>query len=406
MIKLILIATIVVLTIPDSSCYSKCIASKSIKYPQRFVFTMTDLFLSDIYKVLARYEKGNIIFSPLSLNAILTMVSLGARGNTSSELSTSLRLSCDKNIAGEGYRQLIHFLLKIEGVKLKFANKIFVPQTSVLKNSFRSKMKWFFNSDTSIIDPTRPEKAAEDINRWYAKETENHITNLYEPSDIENAKILLANAVYFKGNWANKFNPRWTQPYPFYVNGNRKSIKDVPMMFLDAEFYWGYIQDLKSGFIELPYDSQTNPAMKMTIILPNLGVDIRDVERNISKLPRIQYRGATSKIALHLPKFKIESKFDLKPILKKIGINNMFENTADFQNMTENSGLKVTKVVQKVVIEVNEEGSEAVVASGMTMESREASPVFTVNRPFLCVISMERMKWILFFARVMDPTAV
>ncbi|KAG8039127.1 hypothetical protein G9C98_003434 [Cotesia typhae] len=317
MTKLILIATIVVLTIPDSSCYSKCIASKSIKYPQRFVFTMTDLFLSDIYKILARYEKGNIIFSPLSLNAVLTMVSLGARGKTSSELSTSLRLSCNKNIAGEGYRQLIHFLLKIEGVKLKFANKIFVPQTSVLKNSFRSKMTWFFNSDTSIIDPTRPEKAAEDINRWYAKETENHITNLYEPR-----------------------------------------------------------------------------------------VDIRDVERNISKLPRIQYRGATSKIALHLPKFKIESKFDLKPILKKIGINDMFENTADFQNMTENSGLKVTKVVQKVVIEVNEEGSEAVVASGMTMESRDASPVFTVNRPFLCVISMERMKWILFFARVMDPTAV
>lgn len=92
------------------------------------------------------------------------------------------------------------------------------------------------------------------------------------------------------------------------------------MMFIDAEFYWGYIQELKSGFIELPYGSQTNPAMKMTIILPNLGVDIRDVERNISKLPRIQYRGATSKVALHLPKFKIQSKFDLKPILKKVTI--------------------------------------------------------------------------------------
>ncbi|KAH0545955.1 hypothetical protein KQX54_005000 [Cotesia glomerata] len=371
---------------------------------------MADRFLGDIYNVLAKHENGNLIFSPLSLHALLTMLNLGASGNTSSQINIPLRMSCDKNIAAEGYRQLIGLLLNIEEVKLKFVNKIFVSQTSVLKSSFESKMTFFFKSNTSLIDLTIPEKAAEEINRWYAEETENHITNLYKPSDIENAKILLANAIYFKGNWTNKFDPRNTRPYRFYVNGRKESVKNVPMMFINAEFQWGYIPDLKSGFIELPYGNQTNPAMKMTIILPNLGVDIRDVERNISKLATIKYHGSTSMVALRLPKFTIESEFDLKPILKevtiKFGITDIFENTANFQDMTESSGLKVTKVVQKVVIEVNEEGSEATVASGMTMQSREASPDFIVNRPFLYFISMENLKWILFAGRVMDPTAV
>ncbi|XP_053596780.1 leukocyte elastase inhibitor-like isoform X1 [Microplitis demolitor] len=368
------------------------------------VSTAANKFSNNFYKAVADSESGNFICSPVSVDIVLSMTNFGARGNTQKQLESSLSLPCDKTVAKQGFQQLINSFNDVKGAELKLANKVFTASGSKLLSDFQEVTKTYFGSESQSVDFTNTEQAAATINNWCADKTNNRITELFKPSDVEGFLLVLVNAVYFKGKWADKFNPEWTRSSPFHVDEN--TTKDVQMMYKMADFNWGYIKTLKAKYIELPYESTNeNEAISMFIILPDQHSGLRDVENNIQNINFAELEGSKSEVALHLPKFKIESKLDLKPILRNMGITEIFDDTADLSGIMENTELKVSKVIQKAFIEVNEEGSEAAAVTGMGFVFMSMPPQFTVDRPFLCSIVKKSTGTQLFNARVIDPIA-
>ncbi|XP_008551577.1 antichymotrypsin-2 [Microplitis demolitor] len=406
-IKCLSIVIIVTISVTNSSIYDDDINMNGIipaKPDLQFDPSAINKFSKRFYSVLAEYESDNLICSPLSVYVTLFMASYGACGNTKKQLLSALSSPNDKTITEREIQHLLYSLNNMQGAEVKLVNKIFATNKFKLQPKFTKITKEYFGSEVKRVDFINVEKTVRTINNLCANESNNHITDVVEPSDIEGAEMILVSAIYFKGKWAEKFKFKWTNPYPFEID--EKTTKDVPMMFKEAKFYWGYIRAVKSRFIKLPYESHgKKETIEMIIILPHNGVNIHDVENNINKIDFTRLKGSTMKMALHLPKFKIESKFNLKPTLQDVGITQMFKDTADFSGIIKNTKLKVSKIIQKAFIEVNEEGTEAAAVTGMKMKSRSSPLQFTVNRPFLCVIVKSNSNTPLFYARIMDPTA-
>ncbi|XP_053596778.1 leukocyte elastase inhibitor isoform X1 [Microplitis demolitor] len=365
-------------------------------------------FSTSFYKALADSESGNFICSPVSVNVVMSMVSFGAHGDTEQQLKSVLNLPCDKSIIKQGYQELIDSLNNVKGAELKLANKIFAPTDYELKPEFKELTKTFFRSEIQNVDFKKSEEAAKTINDWCASKTNNHITELFKADDVRDSTLVLVNAVYFKGKWADKFDSALTKPAPFYTD--EKTTTDVQMMHKHGQFYWGFISEVNARFIELPYESKDfNEAISMFIILPNEINGLLNVESNLYKIDFGRLRGYKSSVDLYLPKFKIESKFDLKEILEKLGISEIFKNTANFSGISDKINMKVSKIVQKAFIEVNEEGSEAAAVTGILMgeSARPALPpppeLFVVDKPFIYSIVDRNSDIILFQGHIYIP---
>ncbi|XP_057318329.1 serpin A11-like [Microplitis mediator] len=391
---------IVALSITNS--LSNCVQSDEPAL--KAVSTAANKFSNNFYKAVADSESGNFICSPVSVDIVLSMTNFGARGNTQKQLESSLSLPCDKTVAKQGFQQLINSFNNVKGAELKLANKVFTASNSKLQSDFQEITKTYFGSESQSVDFTNTEAAAATINNWCAEKTNNRITELFKPNDVEGFLLVLVNAVYFKGKWADKFNPERTRSSPFQIDEN--TTKDVQMMYKMANYNWGDLDTIEAKYIELPYESKDDSeAISMFIILPDKHSGLRDVENRIHNINFSSLEGPKREVALHLPKFKIESKLDLKPILRNMGITEMFEDSADFTGIMEDTQLKVSKVFQKAFIEVNEEGTEAAAVTGMGFISISMPREFIVNRPFICAIVKTDTGTQLFNARIVDPTA-
>ncbi|KAK0170427.1 hypothetical protein PV328_010993 [Microctonus aethiopoides] len=360
-------------------------------------------FSAEYFKILSEEnENKNIICSPLSASVILSMVTYGARGLTEEQLRSGLHLS-DDNTTKNGFQSLIDTLNNFKEVDLRLANKIFIADGFAVKSEFKNTSETIFRSASENIDFTKPVMASKTINQWCEQQTNDRIKNIVEPDDLEGAALILINAVYFKGNWAEKFDPALTKPGPFHINDT--TVKEVPMMFKSGKFNFGYIEEFNVQYVELPYkNNNSEDAVSMFIMLPNETSGLKNVETNLDKINFEKLRGPAQKIHLQLPKFKIESKFDLKGVLQKMGMKEMFESTANFKGINESTPLKVSKILQKAFIEVNEEGTEAAAVTGMQIMLMCMPLNIIINRPFICVIVANHTGTQLFNARVIDPT--
>lgn len=181
----------------------------------------------------------------------------------------------------------------VKGAELKLANKIFAPTDYELKPEFKELTKTFFRSEIQNVDFKKSEEAAKTINDWCASKTNNHITELFKAGnyqiffiiinfkitnlmnkfwlfnidDVRDSTLVLVNAVYFKGKWADKFDSALTKPAPFYTD--EKTTTDVQMMHKHGQFYWGFISEVNARFIELPYEVNTQQFIIWFIYLKN-----------------------------------------------------------------------------------------------------------------------------------------
>ncbi|CAG5095623.1 Similar to Alaserpin (Manduca sexta), partial [Cotesia congregata] len=196
-----------------------------------------------------RDEPSNSICSPLGVNLILSMLYFGARGTTKKLLETSLKLPKDENFTIQGYQQLIDSLSNVNKTELQLATKLFTlneprPEfTEITKSSLRS--------EAQRVDLTNTAEAADIINNWCADQTNNQITQIIEPDDLEGAQMVLVNAIHLKSSWRHPFNPKNTKNKIFYTS--EETHVNVPTMFARKKFYWGTIPNLNATFIKLPY---------------------------------------------------------------------------------------------------------------------------------------------------------
>ncbi|XP_076242555.1 antichymotrypsin-2 isoform X2 [Calliopsis andreniformis] len=339
-------------------------------------------FASSLFQAVVEENRGNLIMSPLSVSVVLAMAAYGARGETEEQFKKVLHLPSSKTLGTSGYQALIDSINGIKENKLLLANKVFAAEKFAVKPDYKSLTENYFRSVTQLVNFAKSNEAANTINTWVQQNTNNRINELVSPGDLNAmTALVLVNAVYFKGQWKNKFNPTFTKDMPFHVNEN--TVKNVPTMYRQGSYKYGELPNLNAKFIEIPYKGNE---LSMVIILPNEINGLAAVEQKLQSvsLADILNQGYERDVQLFLPKFKIEKKIELNGILGKMGLTSMFSSRANFSGIADDD-LVVSKVVQKAFIEVNEEGSEAAAATGIVLMklSLEFPVEFEVTRPFV-----------------------
>ncbi|XP_014391363.1 PREDICTED: serpin B8 isoform X2 [Myotis brandtii] len=217
-------------------------------------------------------------------------------------------------------------------------------------------------------------------------------------------KLVLVNAIYFKGRWKEQFDRKHTRGMPFKVNQEKKTVQ---MMFKHDKFKMGCVEEVKSQVLELPYVGEE---LSMVILLPDEDIDLAVVEK---ALTYEKFRAWTDpenmseiKVQVFLPRLKLEKSYDLESFLRSLGMTDAFEEAkADFSGMSTKKNVPVSKVAHKCFVEVNEEGTEAAAATAVVRNSRccRIEPRFCADHPFLFFIRHHKTNSILFCGRFSSP---
>ncbi|XP_027583670.2 serpin B6-like isoform X1 [Pipra filicauda] len=369
-------------------------------------------FALDLLRKLCEKKSGqNLFFSPFSISSALSMILLGSKGNTEAQITKVLSLNKAED-AHNGYQSL---LSEINDPNTKYilrtANRLYGEKTFEFLSSFLESSQKSYHAG---LEPTDFMNAWEDsrkrINGWVEERTEGKIQNLLAEGVLDSlTRLVLVNAIYFKGNWEKQFNKERTAERPFQINKNET--KPVQMMFKKDRFNMTYIGDLQTKILELPY---VGNELSMIILLPDAIQDgstgLERLERELTYEKLIDWINPemmdSTEVRVSLPRFKLEENYDLKPILSCMGMPDAFDlGKADFSGMSSGNELVLSEVVHKSFVEVNEEGTEAAAATAAIMMMRCAMivPDFTADHPFLFFIRHNKSSSILFCGRFCSP---
>ncbi|XP_040577031.1 antichymotrypsin-2 isoform X1 [Lepeophtheirus salmonis] len=367
------------------------------------VFDFTTKLFSE-----ACLKDSNGVFSGYSLANILSMTSFGAKGKTLTEIRETLGLPTSQGTIKAAYSRITNDLVSDKHITIEIANGIFPQDNFQIKDSFIKNTQDAFKAEVHSIDYSDSKEAVEVLNSWVETKTHNKIKDLFSSDSIDASTVtVFVNAIYFKGSWKSKFDSKRTKNRDFYVSPNQKI--QVPTMFAPKiEVGSSYIESLKSEIIILPYEGDQ---YEMYLIVPDDRFGLPEVEKKISSddfdpklLDSDKFK---TKVAIYLPKFKLESFYNLKDSLRAIGIKQIFSDKSDLSGIAGSPNqLYVSKIFQKATIEVNEEGSEAAAASGVVMMMRSMpmppTPV-VIDHPFMFFIKDKQTGLVLFLGRIVNP---
>lgn len=398
----------------QSSCFSnndvggipKTIRSDLYRGQQEFTLAL----LEAIQKAT---PNENVFFSPYSTFHALLLAYFGANGNTEKELVQALRLGWAKNKkhVQSGYKlekQMRFSRSKNSSVEFASADKIYFDKSI---NVSPCLVENFADELETLDFKTETEKSRMNINHWIAEITRNEIPEMLNPGDVSTeSQMVLANAAYFKGQWSDKFDPKDTKQEIFYTAPNQHSF--VPMMHKRGTFNLAIDEQLGAHVLQMPYmtsrDENKDSDISMVIILPPFQTGLNET---LAKLKPDTLENALKdsmprEIDISLPKFKFEQNLELVPILRKLGINSLFEHSADLSGFSAEHQLMLGDAKHVAKIKVDEEGSTAAAAT-VLFSFRSARPVeptkFECNHPFLFLIYDHTSKAVLFTGIYRDP---
>ena len=366
-------------------------------------------FALDLYARLKSAD-GNLFFSPYSISTCLAMTYSGARGSTASQMARTLHFGANQNQLASAFSELQRQLSKAEkkkGIELNVANGLWAQQDHPFLPAFLDAAAKAYQANLAQVDfRTRAEPAREAINEWVSKQTRGKITDLLQPGVVDQAtRLVLVNAIYFKGTWARQFSQHNTANAPFSVTAQRSV--QAPLMNLTAEFRYAEVEGLQ--LLELPYAGDD---LAMVVLLPRATDGLASLEAQLDEQALASWLARThsQKANVLLPKFKLTAQFSLGQTLAALGMTEAFSSNADFSGMDGERDLYLSAVVHKAFVDVNEEGTEAAAATGAVMHSLALIrplpiPIFRADHPFLFLIRDTNSGSILFLARVVDPTA-
>ncbi|KAH8297387.1 hypothetical protein KR044_011175 [Drosophila immigrans] len=364
-------------------------------------------FSINVYsKLIAQKPNQNIIFSPFSIQSCAAMARLGAKGETAAQLDRGLGLISNKE--AEIAESFHNVLTAYENSSiLHIANKIYIMTGFELQNEFSSLISKQFLSAVEPVNFAKNVEAAGKINSWVEQRTNNLIKDLVPSGALDkDSRLVLINAIHFKGNWVHQFPEDSTRNEPFHLND--ADTIEVPMMNLKKRFRYANLGDLDATALELPYKDSD---LSMLIVLPNSKTGLPQLEEKLRSTPLTQITGAlySTEVIVKLPKFKSEFEVELTDTFKQLGMTNLFSNEADFSKMIQSpEELKVSKIIHKAFIDVNEKGTEAAAATAMIMVgfSMPMMPQepnrFFADHPFNFYI-INRRNTVLFAGNLLKP---
>uniref|UniRef100_A0A8C8VR21 Serpin family B member 10 n=1 Tax=Pelusios castaneus TaxID=367368 RepID=A0A8C8VR21_9SAUR len=382
-------------------------------------------FALDLFKYKCKTQTDkNLLFSPWSISTAMAMVYLGAKGNTAEQMAEvswlqwchtrsekflplKANLENSSNIHA-GFQALsLEINQPSKNYLLKSVNQLYGEKSSLFNKDYLQSIKKYYRTEPQAVDfMGDAEKVRRQINSSVERQTEGKIQELLPVDSVDSlTKLVLVNALYFKGNWAKKFKDGFTKEQPFRMT------KPVQMMFQREKFNWTYIKTVHTHIIELPYVGND---LSMLILLPD---DISDDTTGLEMLERdLTYEKLSkwtssemmekTEVDVYLPRIKMEESYDLKSTLSSMGMQDAFsEDRADFRGMSEKNDLVLSHVFHKCFVEINEEGTEAAAATAASMTTRSliSAIQFIADHPFLFFLRHNETKTILFLGRFCSP---
>ncbi|XP_036057782.1 plasminogen activator inhibitor 2 [Onychomys torridus] len=410
--------------------------------------TANTMFALSTLKFIEKTNSAqNIFFSPWSISSTLALVFLGARGDTEQQMANVLHFNkvggydittgTPENVNGCDFTQQIQrknypdAILQIQArdkihssfnslssaintcsgdYLLESANKLFGEKSGRFEEEYIQLSERYYSAEPEAVDFRKcAEEARMKINSWVKTQTKGEIPNLLPEGSVdEDTMMVLVNAVYFKGKWKIPFQKKLNKLYPFRVNLH-DSIP-VQMMYLREKLNIGYIKDLKTQVLELPYVGD----ISMFLLLPDeiddasTGLELLESEINFDKFNKWISKDtmAEDDVEVYIPQFKLEQHYELKSILRSMGMEDAFnKNKANFSGMSQRNDLFLSEVFHQATVDVNEEGTVATGGTGAVMTGRtgHGGPQFVADHPFIFFIIHKSTNVILFCGRFSSP---
>ena len=345
-------------------------------------------------------KEDNMFISPFSISTALSMTLNGAGGETKDELLNTLKyFNWNQDSLNAAYKDLLHLLPALDKkVKMNNANSIWYREGFSVLPEFLNINNNYFSAEIRSKDFSKG-SAVDEINIWVENKTDGKIKDILDKIDPASVMFLI-NAIYFKGQWKYEFDKENTKTENFYLeNGNTVNTE----VMHSAEMNLPYFQTEKFRMIDLPYGDSV---FSMSLILPNYKYKVDDVigELTVTNWENILEELSNTNIDIAIPKFKIEFKELLKPVLKDLGMLKAFQpGMADFSKINGIKNLYIDEVIHQSFVEVDEEGTEAAAATVVVVNVTSAGVSFHANRPFVFLIRDNKTKSILFIGKMMNP---
>jgi serpin B len=357
------------------------------------------------YADLSKTEaEKNIFISPYSISTALAMTYEGAQGETALQMMKVFHFPEDINSLRQGYSGIQKILnAKNTYYDLSSANSLWPQKGCEFLKNYLETVEKYYGGKAEVVDYAGGKaEAIQKINTWTSKQTKEKIPEIIGENDVDElTRLVLVNAIYFKGSWKSKFDPKMTRKSNFYVAGDKKIQTD--MMNNEGKFNYAELEGLK--VLELPY---VGDDISMIVALPN-GHDIAKLEASLSYEVFKKWQAALEeqKVEVSLPKFKLHCLYQLGNSLEHLGMPLAFnENQADFSKMIGKKDLYISAVIHATFVDVNEEGTEAAAATAVVMSTKsiEMTPEFIADHPFIFIIYDKAAETILFMGKIADPS--
>lgn len=357
-----------------------------------------------IHQELSKLGTGeNVLISPYSLSSGLALAYNGSAGETAKQMESVLGWTgMERSKVNEANKGLRMLLEQGGGVTLSIANSIWIQNGFKMKEPYLNQVEDAYGAEIKMADLSH-EDSLKEINGWVDQNTNGMIKSIY--SEPPGGKAVLINAIYFNGGWMDEFDPELTEEKNFNLADG--SVKKLPMMKQEKRF--AYKESDKWQAVRLPYG---DGRMHMLVIVPSKESSLDELQKELWKNPKVWQDGyEPNMVKLELPKFKAELSTELSEqlvgVLKKAGMKDAFDDMkADFSDMAEDP-LYIERIGHKVVVDVNEKGTEAAAVTAIAMTSGAPEPTepveMIVDRPFFFAIEDRDTGAWLFMGSITNP---
>jgi serpin B len=377
--------------------------------PQLFAQSLSETvkgnnyFAFDFYQEISKLDRENIICSPFSISNAVAIAYAGAKGNTAAEIASVFYFAQSGDALHANFQQINEKIEKSQSeyTSLKMVNRLWFTEKFTPKEDFLNLCQKYYKGGTQSIDFENFALARTTMNNWARKETKQKINNLLpEGSIVPLTRLVVMNAVYFKGDWQKAFDATQTEQKDFYTEN--EITQSVPFMAQKNSFR--YLKQDSLQVLELPYKGGK---YAMLVFLPNKEIPFTQFENNFTAKNYYKWLNLLTqqKVNVVLPKFTIspEKGYELKESLKNMGIKEAFLGTADFSGaFNMDTPVSLANVFHKGFIAVDETGTEAAASTAVVMQGRSGSesPYFYANHPFIYLIKDIQNGNIIFMGRV------
>ncbi|TXD97829.1 serpin family protein [Psychrobacter frigidicola] len=371
------------------------------------VVTANNQFAIEMYQQIngqPQQAEKNVFFSPYSLSTAMAMLYAAAEGETKAQIQKTFNYPSMDILNPNSTALYNQFNKPNPDYKLATVNDLWMQQGLTLNKSYADTVKHYYSGQVTALDfEGSPDPARQTMNKKIAEKTNQLIPELLPKGSIQSdTAVVLTNAVYFKGDWTLPFTAAKTSAQPFYNAIGRASTVQI----MQQQSYFDYYEDKQVQIVQLPYKGDN---LSMLVVLPKFNdkLAMQQLAKRLSatKIEQWSVGLVRQDVNLHLPKFKLDARYQMKTLLADMGMPKAFQNGAEFNLFSDGPPIKLDEVYHQAVVTVDEKGTEAAAATAAVgMYTGMSYPVqFKADHPFMFIIKENKTDAILFLGQVNKP---